>query len=168
MLGDDLARVLLDPVVDRIDLDRVDQMVGEVDHHAQAGEEQHDRNTDGQPGIGLGPGTRLEADGEQARRTVDEGGDEHAKHDLRRPVTQKVAQQPWRELGRGQLQGHDGQAKHERDHSDDRAADGDQQGARVVGRALEGDRVEEGVRPDVDVRDGIAGADGDQRRGHSA
>ena len=48
---------------------------------------------------------------EQPGRAVGEGADEHAEHDLVRAVAQEVAQQPRRELGRGQLQRHHGQAR---------------------------------------------------------
>jgi hypothetical protein len=38
-VGNRTAGVLLDSAIDRVDLDRVGQMVGEIDHHAQAEEE---------------------------------------------------------------------------------------------------------------------------------
>ena len=90
-----------------------------------------------------------EADGEQPGRAVDEGGDEDAEHDLGRPVAEEVAQQPGRELGRGQLQRDDGQAEHQGDDRDDGAADRDQQRAGVVGRALEGEPVQRRARADL-------------------
>ena len=45
--------------VDRIDLDRMHQVIGEVDHHAQAGEQQNDRSAHRQPRVDLGALTRL-------------------------------------------------------------------------------------------------------------
>jgi hypothetical protein len=38
VLGDRTARVALGPAVDRVDLNRVRQVVGEIDHHSQADE----------------------------------------------------------------------------------------------------------------------------------
>src|SRR3712207_7822134 len=56
---------------------------------------------------------------------------EDAEDDLVHPVAQEVPQQPWRELGRGQLQGDDGEAADQRDDRDHRAGDGDRKSTRL-------------------------------------
>jgi hypothetical protein len=141
--GEHPSGVVDDALVDRVDLDRVHQVVGEEHDHTQAGEQQQDRAADRQPGELLGPLARGQPDGEQPRSAVDEGGDEHAEHDLGGAVPQEVPQQPGREGGRRQLQGDDREAEDEGDHRDHRAADGDQQRAGVVGGALEREPVEQ-------------------------
>jgi hypothetical protein len=57
-------------------------VVSEVDHHAQADEEQKDRPTDGEPRVVLCSRAGLKADGKQAGRAVDEGGNECTQHHL--------------------------------------------------------------------------------------
>ena len=57
-------------------------MIGEVDHHCQAGEQQHDGAADREPREVLGSLAGLHADGEQSGRAVDEGGYEHAEDHL--------------------------------------------------------------------------------------
>ena len=129
------------------------QVIGEVDHHADTGEQQHDRTTDRQPRIRLSPDAGPEANGEQASGAVDECGDEHAQYDLGGPVPEKVSQQARRELGRRQLQGDDREAEHERDDGDHGAGHGDQQVPRVVGSSLEGQAAQEAPWSDVDAGD---------------
>jgi hypothetical protein len=81
-----------------------------------------------------------DADRVQSGRAVSEGRHERTEHDLVRPVPQEVAQQPRRELGRGQLQRHHGQAEQQRDDRDHRAGDPEEQRPRVIRGALEGQR----------------------------
>jgi len=92
--------VVFDTFADRVDLDGVGQVVGEVHHHGQAGEHQHEGSTDREPGEVLGAGADGQPHGVQARRGVDEGRGEGAEHDLVGSIAQEVPQQPGRELGR--------------------------------------------------------------------
>ena len=124
-------------------------MVGEEHQQAQAGEQQHDRAADREPGEGGGAVAAGDADRVQPGRAVGEGRHERAEHDLVRPVPQEVAQQPRRELGGGQLQRHHGQAEQQRDDGDHRAGDPEQQRPRVIRRSLERQRR---PRPDPDRR----------------
>jgi hypothetical protein len=82
VLGDHTASVALDFAIDGVDLDRVHQVVSEVDHHAQTDKEQRDGAADSKPRIRLGPGTGANAYGKQTCRAVDEGCDESAEDNL--------------------------------------------------------------------------------------
>ena len=104
-----VASVALDSAIDGVDLDRVCQVVGEVDHHGQTQKEQGDRPTDSEPRKDLCPGTSLQADGKQTCRAVDEGREEDAEDNLSGTIPQEVPQQPRRELGRRQLECDHGQ-----------------------------------------------------------
>ena len=119
--------VALNRFHDRVDLDGVQQVVGEEHQQAQAGEQQHDRAADREPGEGGGPVAGGDADRIEPGRAVGKGRHEDAEHDLIRPVPQEVAQQPRRELGRGQLQRHHRQAEQQRDDGDHGPGDPDQQ-----------------------------------------
>jgi hypothetical protein len=68
------------------------ELIGKVDDHARAEEEQNDGTTDSEPRIDLSPGTRLQADGKQTCRAVDEGRDEGTEDNLGRTIPKKVAQ----------------------------------------------------------------------------
>ena len=103
-----LAVVALHRLHDRVDLDRVQQVVCEEHQQAEADEQQHDRAADREPGKGGGAVAARDADRVEPGRAVGEGRHERAEHDLIRPVPQEVAQQPRRELGGGQLKRHHG------------------------------------------------------------
>ena len=164
LLDDGPAGVALDPAVDGVDLDRVREMVGEVHDEAEAHEEQQDRPADGQARKILGPRSSLEAHGEQARCAVDERGHEGAEDHLGRAVPEEVAQQPRGELGRRELERDDGQAENQGDDGDHRAADRDEQRARVVPGALERQPVHQRVRVVRDLRHHVARGQCQQRR----
>jgi hypothetical protein len=91
--------VVLDTFADRVNLDGMSQVVGEVDHHGQTGEHQHQGSADREAGEVLGAGADGQPDGVQACRGVDEGRDEDTEHDLVGSVAEEVPQQPGRELG---------------------------------------------------------------------
>ncbi|HEX5304200.1 MAG TPA: hypothetical protein VFW50_45125 [Streptosporangiaceae bacterium] len=132
--------VALDRFHDRVHLYRVQQVVGEEHQQPQAGEQQHDRAADREAREGGGAVAARDTDGIEPGRAVGEGRHERAEHDLVRPVPQEVAQQPRRELGRGQLQRHHGQAEQQRDDGDHRPGDPEQQRPRVIRGSLEGQR----------------------------
>jgi hypothetical protein len=67
-------------------------VVSEVDHHAQADEEQEDGSADGEPGEVFCSRAGLKADGEEASCAVDEGRDERAQHNLGPTIPKEVAQ----------------------------------------------------------------------------
>jgi hypothetical protein len=94
LTGDGGPGVGLDPPIDGVDLDGVHEVVGVEDDHSQTGEQEHDGAADGQPRIGLGAHSGLQADREQTGGAVNECGDEHAQHQLRRPIPEEVAQHP--------------------------------------------------------------------------
>ena len=80
-------------VDDRVELDRVGQVVDEKDEKAEAREEQQDCPGDREPRKLLDAAAGY-TDCVKPRHTVGEGRDEHAEHDLVGPVAEEVAQQP--------------------------------------------------------------------------
>ena len=102
------------------------------------------------------------ADREQASRAVDEGRDEGAEHHLGRTVAEEVAQQPRRELGRGELERDDGQTEDQSDDGHDGAADRDQYCSGIVGGALEGQPISHRTRGKSDLGHQKAGGERDQ------
>ena len=137
---------------DRVDLERVGQMVGERDDRRDADEEQQHGATHRQPGEPVDPTARAEPDGVEPGRRIREGADEHREDPLGHAVAQEVADQPRRELRRGELQRDHRQAEHRGDDTDHGGRDHGQQGARVVGRPLEDDPAERPRVTDVDRR----------------
>lgn len=91
---DDPASLPLDLAHDGVDLDRVGEMVDEVDEHPDAGQPQQQRPGHGQAGHERLPAGALDPHGVQPGRGVGEGSYEHAQHDLGATVTHEVAQQP--------------------------------------------------------------------------
>ena len=89
-----MACVALNSAINGIDLDRVHEVVGKIDHHSQTEEEQRDGATDSEPRVVLSSFTGLNADGEEACRAVDEGCYEPAEDHLGRTITEEIAQQP--------------------------------------------------------------------------
>jgi hypothetical protein len=148
----DGQRAAFDLRHDLVDLDRVREMMDEVDERHQAHEKQHKGHRHGQPRVVAGTLPTRDADGVEPGRAVGERGDEDAQHDLIRPVPKEVAQQPRRKLCRRQLQRDDGEAEHQRDHRGHRAGDRDQQRPRVVRRPLEQQLTERRVRRHLDQR----------------
>jgi hypothetical protein len=118
----------------------VRQVIGEEDEQRQAEEHQRDGHRHREPRELVAAHTAGDAHGEQAAGAVGERADQHAQHDLVRPVAQEVAQQPGRELRGRQLQRHDGEAEHDGDDRDHGPTDPAQQRPRVVRGALEGQR----------------------------
>jgi hypothetical protein len=163
LVGDGTSSVALDSVVDGVDLDRVRKMVCEVDHHAQAEEEQNDRPTNSQPRIDLGPRASLQADSEQTCRTVDKGRQEHAEDNLSGAISEEIAQDSRRELGRRQLERDNRQAEDKCNNCDDGAADGDEQYPGIVGSALKGQPTQAGTWSYLDLGDGEASSKSEQR-----
>ena len=157
---DHLDGVALHHVHDRIDLDGVHEVVGEEHQQAQADEEQHDRAAHREPGETGGAIAAGHADRVQPGHAVGESRDEGTEDDLGRPVPQEVAQQPGRELGGRQLQGHHREAQHQGDDRHHRAGDADQQVAGIVGSPLERHRR---VHPDADNRQQRPGGQGSRR-----
>ena len=149
LLDDRAASVALDQAVDRVDLDRMRQVVGEVDHHAQACEEQEDSAADGEPRVVLCPGAGCQADGEQASRAVDKGRHEHAQYHLGPAISKEVAQQPRGELGRGELERDHSQTEDESDDRHNCAADRNEQCTGIVGGALKGQPIQYRTRGTV-------------------
>jgi hypothetical protein len=135
-------------------------VVGEVDHHAQACEEQEDSAADGEPWVVLCPGAGCQADSEQASRAVDKGRHEHAEHHLSPAIPKEVAQQPGRELGRGELEGDHGQTDDEIDDRHNCAADGNEQRTGIVGGAWKANRsrIEPGATVTWDIANPTASA----------
>jgi hypothetical protein len=153
--------VALHPIHDRVDLDGMDEVVGEEHQQAQAGEKQYERPAHREPGKTSGPAAARHAHRVQPGGAVGESSDEGAQDDLVGPVTQEVTQQPGRKLCGGQLQGHDRQPQQQRDDRHHRASDRDQQGTGVVRSSLERQRR---MHPNGDLRQ--QRADG-QSSGHS-
>jgi hypothetical protein len=143
---DDAEGGALDLRHDLVDLDRVRQVMDEVDQRHQADEQQHDRAGHREPREAADPFAARDADRVEPGRAVGEGRDEDAEHDLVRPVAQEAVQQSRRELGRRQLQCDHGQTEHHRDHGGHRAGDRDQQRTSVVRRPLEEHPAERRVR----------------------
>ena len=120
-VSDHDGRVLLYDVDDRVELDRVGQVVDEKDEKAEAREEQQDCAGDREPRKLLDAAAAGYADCVKPRRTVGEGRDEHAEHDLVVPVAEEVAQQPGGVLAGRDLQRYDGKTEHDGHDRDHRA-----------------------------------------------
>jgi hypothetical protein len=117
-------------------------VVSEVDHHAQADKKQEDRPADGEPRVFLCSRAALKTNREETSCAVDEGGDEGTQHHLGPTITKEVAQQPRRELGRGELERDHSQTEDESDDRHNCAADRDEQCTGIVGGALEGQAIQ--------------------------
>ena len=89
---------LLSSLRDRVDLDRVRQVVGEEHHRGQAHEQQQDRPAHRETRKLLNTSSRRHADRVKPGGAVGERRDEDAQHDLIRAIAEKVAQKPRREL----------------------------------------------------------------------
>ena len=163
---DDMQGVPLDPGADRVDLQRMREVIGEEHHHRQTGEQQRDRAADREPrelprtfAISL-------AHGVQAGRAVGERGNEDTEGDLVRTIAQEIPNQPRRELRRRELQRHDCQPQNERDDGDDGAGDVAQQVPCVAGGALVGQRRQPRTGADIDQRDAVPHQQSEQAAAH--
>jgi hypothetical protein len=117
----------LDLAHDGVDLDRVGQVVDEVDQHPDAGQGQ--RPGDGQAGDERFLAGALDPDRVEPGGRVGEGAHEDAQHQLGAPVAHEVAQQARRVLVGGDLEGDDGQGEHQAGDRDHGRRDHDQQRA---------------------------------------
>ena len=142
LLVHDLDRGALDACHQPVDLDRMRQVIEEEDQRPQAHEKQHDRNGDGKLRIGDRTPLRRLPHRVQPSRRVGKGSDHHRQEQLIGPVPQEVAQHARRVLGRGQLEGNQGEPEDQRDDRDDRTRDPDQQRPGVAHSSLEQQTVQ--------------------------
>ena len=107
---------------ERLDADRVRDMVDEVDEDGEADHREHDANGDGE--VGHEARTLDTFDGSQNKKAIDESADEGTQDHLVAAIAHEVAQHAGPELGRGELQGQHGDRERQSGDRDHRTRDG--------------------------------------------
>jgi len=163
--GDRLEGSALGLRHDVVHLDRVRDVVDEVDERADAREGQDQRHGDRElrhEGLsGVLPATDRVQPGER----VGERAHEDRQDGLVAPVPQEVAQEPGRVLGRGDLEGDDREREHRPGDRDHRGRDHDQELPRLRRAAPEGPAGEERAGFELHARERRPDEEGDRHRG---